>query len=327
MPDYFESGFCVRERSWHGKEVLLAEHPESWDEARMAAGLMWEPRLAPLYRRTNDGEYTEITAKVVERDDTGDELAVVSGTFELITHAEMGEIMETILAEPNLKFETAGSVKGGRQVYALVLLDEPYQIIGDVDGNGAPVLTLPYFAVLNAHDGSGACKGVYTQVRVVCANTYQAADMDGNRHGAQFSLRHTAGVKVRLEEARAVVAGARAEAERWREMSAALFRMPVTPEAELHFLNEFIPEPEANIYSERVRANIARERAKFTGLLHSVTNERLAGTALGLVNASVEYLDHARPFLNAQSYMGRQILRPEPMKARAIRLVRELVPA
>lgn len=328
MADYFESGFCVRERSWHGKELLLAEYPENWDDARRAAGLLWEPRLAPLYAKMPDGTFVEDGAQRVERDDTGAKLGTVSESFELITHAEMGTIMETILEEPNVKFDTAGSVREGRMVYATILLDEPYQIKGDVDGFGDPVLTLPYFALLNSHDGTGACKGLYTQVRVVCANTVQAADMDGDRHGAQFILRHTTGVKERIDEAREVIAGARSEAVRWRTIAEELAIQAVTPEMELQYLNEFIPEPPAGITSDRVRENVARDRAKWLHVLHdSATNSAQDGTALGLVNASIEYLDHVRGFQNRSTYMGRQILRAEPLKAKALTLVRELVGA
>ena len=68
MADYFESGFCVRERSWHGKELLLDEAPETWDDGRLAAGLMWEPRLVPLYYRNAEGEFVEADdARRVER--------------------------------------------------------------------------------------------------------------------------------------------------------------------------------------------------------------------------------------------------------------------
>jgi phage/plasmid-like protein (TIGR03299 family) len=333
MADYFESGFCVRERSWHGKELLLDAAPETWDDARMAAGLMWEPRLAPLYRKevADDGseQFVEAEgAQLVERDDTGKALGVVSNQFELITHAEMGTILDTILDEPNVQFDTAGSVREGKMVYATVLLDEPYTIKGDVDGFGDPVLTLPYFALLNSHDGTGACKGLYTQVRVVCANTVQAASIDGDRHGAQFTLRHTTGVKNRIEEAKGVIAGARVEALRWKAIAEELALLKVTPEQELQFLSEFLPEPPAGVTSDRVRENIARDRGRFLHTLRdSATNAAQAGTALGLINASVEYLDHVRGFQNRNTYMGRQILSAEPLKARAMVLVRELVGA
>ena len=329
--DAFESGFCVRERSWHGKETLLQDYPDDWDDARRAAGLLWEPTIEPLYRKVmgEDGtteSYAEVTStKLVQRDDTGAELGGVSGTFELITHAEMGQIVETILEEPNVNIETMGSVRGGRQVYALIRLDEPYEIRGDIDGFGDAVTTLPYFAVLNSHDGTGACKGLYTQVRVVCWNTVQAAAADGDRHGAQFSLRHTSGVKERIEEAREILAGARVEALRWKTIAEALALQPVTEEQQMIFLNEFIPEPPPGITSTRVKNNIERDRTRFLHVLRdSATNSEMAGNALGVFNAAVEYADHLRGFNNSDTYLGRQILRAEPMKARALTLVREL---
>jgi hypothetical protein len=38
-------------------------------------------------------------------------------------------------------------------------------------------------------------------------------------------------------------------------------------------------------------------------------------------------LDHVRGFRNSDTYMGRQILSAEPLKAKAVRLVRELCPS
>ncbi len=332
MADYFDTGFCVRNRSWHGKETLLAEHPENWDEARLAAGLMWEPAAEPVYRRivAEDGteSYEAINHKLIVRDDTAAALGVVSESFELITHGEMGQIIETFLDQPNVKIDTLLSMKGGRQVATTILLDEPYTIDGDVDGFGDPVLTLPYFVLLNSHDGTGACKGLYTQVRVVCANTYQAADMDGDRHGAQFSLRHTTGVKARLDEARQIVANARTEAARWKALAEQLVAITVNDEQQMQFLNEFIPEPPAGITSDRVKANIARDRQHFLHVLNnSATNCEMAHTGLGLVNAAVEYLDHVRGFRNTDTYLGRQILTAEPLKAKAVKIVRELANA
>lgn len=334
--DYFDTGFCVRTASWHRKELLLAEHPTDWDDARRAAGLLWEPTTEPLFQRVTKvdsfgyetHEFVQISSsKLVTRDDTKAELGTVGQSFELITHAEMGPIIETVLDQPSAKFDTAGSVKGGRQVYATIMLDEPYQIRNDVDGFGDPVLTLPYFVILNSHDGSGSCKGLYSQVRVVCANTYQAASMDGDRHGAQFVLRHTSGVKARLEDAKNVIEGARIEALRWREIADQLGITRVTPDQEDQFLSGFIPMPAKGVISDKVAANVEADRAKFRNLLVSNTNAGTRGTALCLVNASVEFLDHVRGYKNAETLMGRQLLKAEPLKARALSMVRELTGA
>lgn len=329
MSHYFDTGFAVRQASWHGQETLLADYPNDFDEARVLAGLDWEPELRPLYYVDEDGNLVEEldARRVVRNDRPAREASIgtVSGTFELITHAEMGLIVKTVLGEPNVKIETMGSVRDGAQVYVLIRLDEPYEIKGDRDGFGDQVVSMPYFAVLNSHTGIGACKGLYTQVRVVCANTVQAASLDGDRHGAQFSLHHTSGVKERFEKARHILEGARADALRWKEIAEHLALQPVTDEQQLQFLNEFIPEPPAGITTDRVKANIDRDRGTFLHLLRdSATNTEIQHNALGLFNASVEYLDHVRGFRNRDTHLGRQILKAEPMKARALALVREL---
>lgn len=41
------------------------------------------------------------------------------------------------------------------------------------------------------HDGTTAFGGMFTNIRVVCANTLGFAQNDANRHGRQFTIRHT----------------------------------------------------------------------------------------------------------------------------------------
>jgi hypothetical protein len=50
-------------------------------------------------------------------------------------------------------------------------------------------------------------------------------------------------------------------------------------------------------------------------------------TAYGLRLAGVEYLDHLRGFRNDNTYVGRQLLRQEPAKAKLGRLIEEVVHA
>ncbi len=44
----------------------------------------------------------------------------------------------------------------------------------------------------------------------------------------------------------------------------------------------------------------------------------------GLVQAAGEYLDHARGFRNSDTHLGRTLLRPEPLKVKAVKLVRQV---
>lgn len=342
MPAYFESGFCVRQPSWHGQETLLADYPADWPEARTLAGLTWEPEIVPVYRGTEwtaveiDGtlvmqptKFEEVpNSKLVQRDDNQTPLGVVSDQFGLITHEQMGEIMEAILGQANVKYETAGSVKGGGTVWALIRLDEPYTCPGDIGPDGQPVQTFPFLALLNSHNGAGSCKVVFTQVRVVCWNTVQAADAEGERHGRQYSFRHVGNPMERVEDAMHALMGLRADAARWQQVAAELYGMPVDEQMKSRFVSEFIPMPPAGVVSDRVMGNVRRDQTTFMRLLNeSETNVALSNTGLGLFNASCEFLDHVRGYQNSDTYMNRTMLRAEPMKAKALSMVRELVAA
>lgn len=344
MPAYFDTGFSVRMPAWHGEGLVLDDYPTDWADARVKAGLTWEPAVRPAYTLVNAANigdrpviYTfgpdspvemvgkaiieDVEHRTIVRDDTEAILGQgVSDDFTPVPNGALGEIMEALLdADGNVKFETAGSCKGGANVWALAYLDEPIIVAGD------DTETYPFLAITNAHDGSGALKCNFTDIRIVCWNTYQAAQMQGERSGRQFSFRHTGSVMDRIEDAKRALAGLRDESAEWVTLATDLATLNADDRAVEVFTQEFIPMPEADIISDRVRNNIERARATFRGLyLDSVTTTGHRGTALGLVDASVEYLDHVRGFRNRDTYLGRTILRPEPLKARAVTLARRV---
>lgn len=347
MTAYFDCGFSVREPMWHGLGTVLDAYPESWDDARMAAGLMWEPAEQPVWRRQlilaggdvpegsvlaesfADGSaqwFVKLDSfKIVERDDTREVLDVAHIDRGLITHASMGELLDAYTegwrkSGAKVQFETAGVLKGGRSVYALVRLDEPFTINGDDSA------TYPFAALLNSHDGSGACKLLPTNIRVVCWNTFSMASALGERTGHQVVLRHTKNVGERIEEAKATLASMRDEAKAWQLLANDLAAINVSDAVVQTFLQEFIPIPENT--TERIRNSRAERQAVFMGLYNeSPTTDAIRGTAYGLVQTAGEYLDHIRPFQSADTYLARTLLSAEPIKAGVVKLVRELATA
>jgi phage/plasmid-like protein (TIGR03299 family) len=338
MPAYFDTGFSVRKPMWHGLGNVLDEYPENWDEARKLAGLEWEPELRPVVEvrcgecgnvltaddlavavcgrcLSTDYRYEIIPeAQRVIRNDTGKHLGTVSEQFSLVTHAEMGEVLEALAeSDSAVKFETAGSVRDGRQVWALAFLDEPERIAGD-DSD-----TYPFLAVLNSHDGTGAMKVVNTSVRVVCWNTYRAADLEGERTGRQFTFRHVGKVSERIEEAKLAIRGTRDAHREWVKMANRLASFRVDSKAVETFVFLTIPEPPADVISPRVRSNIERDRQALRALIDGPQNDAHRGSVLGLVEAGVEYLDHGRRYQSRGTLMNRTLLRPEPLKAAVVR--------
>jgi phage/plasmid-like protein (TIGR03299 family) len=361
MPAYFDTGFSVRKPMWHGLGNVLDEYPADWAEARKLGGLEWEPTYLDLFvpRMIDNGEELPADAQLLEgghatkeyddeaagtyrlvashrqqvlvpveghraiaRDDTMEVLATPTDSFELIYHEQMGDLIEAYSeawrkAGAEMKFETAGSCRGGRQVWAVVYLDEPFTIKGDTSE------TLPFATILNAHDGSGACKMLPTDVRVVCWNTWKMAEAQGDRTGQQLIIRHAGNVSERLESAKESLAGLRDESLAYRAMCDELASINVSDALVGMFIDEFIPVPENA--SERTRNNRAERQAQFRQLLNaSPTNADLPQTAYKLVQAAGEWLDHLRPYRSQDTYLARTMLTPEPIKGRVIKLVREL---
>lgn len=371
--DYFDTGFCVRKPSWHAKEVLLEDAPETWDEARAAASLTWEPEERPSFitrypkefilcracdarvgkTHDNDCPIAEGTSrrkvevedaapegsvfdphgkfvfvpdpdhKQIVRNDTFEMLNFgASSDFSLIYHgsktggsSSMEAIIEMFVGL-GVKFDTTGSAKKGGLVWAVMYLDEPFEIPGDPNG-----LSLPYRALLNSHNGEGACKLVDTEVRVVCANTWQMASVYGDQTGRQLVFRHTGDTATKIEEALQSISDLREEVKQYQAMAAVMQEVHVSQRQLEKFTKEFIPSPAENgeQISERVRANIDSARGQFHHILDaSPTTEGIEETMYGVVQAATEYLDHSRAYRSGDTYMGRTILKAEPLKARTI---------
>lgn len=319
-----DSMFSVRAMPWHREGHVLQDYPGSWTEARKLAGLDWDPMEESTYKLVGvDSEGRPVFEvdegwKRLYHSGTGATLFHSTDSYTLIDHQEMGEIIEAVLAQPNVKWETAGSLENGRAVWVLALLDEPIHLPGD---NSA---TYPYLAVTNRHDGQGSCRLRTTAVRIVCANTFRAAELEGDQHGATFSFRHSKKWRDRIEDAREAVTGARREMAEYVKLAEELLGMPVDARQRELFVREFIPTPPDGLISDRVMANIETARKAVRAILASETTAEVAHTAYGLVQAAGEYLDHVRRARSWESRLGRTILRPEPLKARALQLVRSV---
>lgn len=313
MPAFFDTGFCVRERSWHGLEDLLETPPASIEEARRLAGLEWEPEYTPIYNEM--GVQVE-GFKGIRRNDNGFYLNVARDTYEVITNQETFEIVWAVVGQ-GAYLDTAGSVRDGRQVWALAHLDEPIVVPGDRS------VSYPYLVMLTSHDGTAACKVLPTTIRVVCWNTFQMALRQGDRTGIQFSFRHTKRVKDRIAEAKKVVEGTKNFAERWKEGATELLGLKITPTQAKQFVLDFFPTPPPHLaMSDRQVDNLTMNRATLQHLIeYSVTLDGIRDSAYGLVQAAGEYLDHLRGGRGGRdAYISRTLLRHEPEKDRAVKL-------
>lgn len=328
--------FVVREPAWHGLGTVLEDYPTR-EEAKAIAH-PWEPVSEPVYRKVPkvhshdqdcfrdcaefmDEVYEQIEeAKAIVRSDVDTVLGVVSDTYEPVSNETLYDIAEAIQGEDQeVRLETGGSLKGGKKVWLLLRLNEPVILGGD-----RITATLCYYALQNNHDAAGAFRGQAISTRIVCDNTSQIADMEAGTAGTEFVFRHTVNVKDRIEEAKRALAGWREGVQQWRLQQEVLLNARVTSYQELEFVERFIPMPPPHSVSDRVVNNVETARGQLLDISRGETLEGVHGTAYGLVQASVEYLNHARKARSRETRFQRAYLDRDRIVTDAVKLVREV---
>ncbi len=326
MPAHFDTGFSVREPMWHKLGTVLDDYPGSWDQARTLAGLDWEPEEGPVFdlvgiSPTGQPLYEPIAGyKKITHSGTKQVLDIAGADYQLITHAAMGEVVEAILETPDaqVRYETAGSLYGGRKVWALAQLGQDMQVTGD------PSPTRRYLALMTSHDGSAAMRAIATGVRIVCANTWKRAELDGKASGAVYAFKHTRNWRDRVEEAKWAVRGAYRQMDAYLADANALAAIGCTPAQEQAFIEAFVPLPDDVAVPKRIKHNATVASDALSAILAGPTSQRIRGNAYGLTQAAGEYLDHYRRAKTDDSKMMRSLLNVEPLKRNAARIARQV---
>lgn len=120
-----ETMFSVREKPWHDLGVVVEEAPSS-EEALRLAGLDWRVVQKSLY--TNSGLVDGYKANVRESDNTV--LGVVTDRYKVVQNTEAFAFTDNLLGE-GVKYETAGSLQGGKKVWILARLPREYIMSGE----------------------------------------------------------------------------------------------------------------------------------------------------------------------------------------------------
>lgn len=305
----------VNTPTWHRLEkAVLPEHITDWDTGCKEAGIDWDVYADQAF--TWDGGYAapvEIPGwQAIRRDDTNAVLSIQQSSYALVPIGAFGEVIDTI-AGGDLKYEAIFSLYEGRMIIALLYFDTPLDIPSD---NGV-TKTLQYLCMQNRFDGNGGIRGLPTSIRTICANTVNLGEaLDGKTYG--FSIAHTSNWNERVEQAAALIRGARRDGQAWAAIANRLALAPIGPQDRERFLGHFLPT--ATDMTDRQVHTVTESRDAVRMLFGSTTNVHNAGNAYGLVTTATEWVDHIRAFRTEDSLVARQLVRKEPLKARAVRI-------
>jgi len=322
MPAYFDEGMLAHEPAWHGLGNVLNYWPGSWDEASQAAGLNWDVESVPLYA-DDWSDLSGIPQKVrvdgfygVRRNDTHEVLAVNKESRINITNAEFGQFIEHVMGADmgqKLKFETLISIRGGRIVAATMYLDDRIEIPGD------PSPFKRYLVFYTRHDVGGLRCGP-VNVRVVCANTQQAADSEMDRTGASWSIRHTANWAQRMNEIRDNIQNALRTDEDWLLMAKHMATAEVDKATVDTFIDKWIPLSTDMSSIQLVRAQEKRKQfwAIYDG---SPTTDGIRGTKWGIYQTAIEICDHFRNVRSEDAHVDRVLISGDTKKVQARKIL------
>ena len=283
MPALVESMMYVREKPWHGLGTRVEEAPNSADALRMA-GLDWNVVQRNI-QVCGGAKIQNYKANV--RDSDGAVLGVVSDRYKIVQNAEAFEFTDSLIGG-DVRYETAGSLNGGRKIWLLAKLPET-EIVGDK--------TEPYLCFTNTHDGSGAIRVCMTPIRVVCNNTLNLALGTAKR---AWSVCHTGDMQSKMHEARACLGMARAYMDELSQTADRLANTTVTRDKLMEILDEMFPVTEDS--TDREKQNIQKLKDEYMVCYFAKDILKFRGTAWGAVNAMSDMISHNAPRRKTANY-------------------------
>jgi len=283
-----------REPAWHGLGTVFEEEVNTQKMLELASLDNWNVRLEeiPMPKGFNSDKTNYFVARSNPFDKTQtDVLGVVGERYRTLQNEDLFAFGDNIL-DGGGRWETAGSIKGGRQVFGSIALER--ETVLDPNGVGDKVKT--YLLVNTSHDGSVAIQASITPVRVVCANTLNLAIGGGTgRHRnikQSFKIRHTQTAEGRVIAAREALGLANQYMDEFDVMAKKMIETEITNEQFQKIMLEAYPMPDKD-----VKGALSKWQTK-TELIEDIYtgefNHMISGTAWGAFNAMTERLDWYR---------------------------------
>jgi phage/plasmid-like protein (TIGR03299 family) len=146
----------------------------------------------------------------VVRTDRWTVLGTVGDQWQPLQNREGFQVLEPLLDAGLAKIETGGSLREGRDVWMLFSIDRE-ALMAKAGAAGDPLAEMlaevaPFALITNNHAGQRKAIVRETPIRVVCANTLDAA-LDARDQGCSVAVEHSTNVKQNLEQAAAMMFG------------------------------------------------------------------------------------------------------------------------
>ena len=280
-----ESFMYTRDVPWGNLGTKVEEAQTSADALRLA-GLDWNVEQEPVFLEGTDTPIPNYKANVRDKDHKV--LGIVTDRYKVVQNADAFAFTDDLIGG-DVRYETAGSLKGGRKIWLLAKMPTAKVAGDDVE---------PYLCFANTHDGSGAVKVAMTPVRVLCQNTLNLALSTAKR---SWAMKHVGELSAKLDEARLTLELAERYMLCLDAQAHQLANVTVTDEKLEKILSEMFPcDPEKD--SQRKQNTVKELKDEFMICYFMPDLARFRGTGWGVVNAMADMVGHCKPKRDTGNY-------------------------
>ena len=236
MAHLVETMAYAGETPWHGLGVPILNDltPE---QMLVKAGLDWEVNKIPMHYEVQ-GQKFETDQRALVRSSDNKLLTIVSDDWHPVQNHEAFEFFKDFVMEGDMEMHTAGSLREGKNVWALAKVKDSFEILGGdkVDS---------YLLFSNPHEYGRSIDIRFTPVRVVCNNTLT------------LSLNGRSDLSVRLNHRRNFDASMVR-----RTLGIANVKMNTYKEVAEHLSSKFFNEEKLTSYLNEVFPALSKENKK-----------------------------------------------------------------
>lgn len=284
MPALIDSMMSVRQVPWHGLGKVIEDAPDS-KEAIKIAGLDWDVTPVPIY--TSNGQIPNHIANI--RSDNDSVLGIVTERYNIVQNRDAFTFTDSLIAEGEVRYETAGSLRDGRQIWMLAKMKDEYDILGDKFDS--------YICFINSHDGTGAVRVLMTPIRVVCKNTLNLAIKHATR---SWSTTHVGDIAAKMSQAQKTLGLATSYMHGLNEEANKLVDVKISQNQFIEVLNELLPIDSRT--NERAANNILLKREGIQRAMREEDISKFNGSAWQVINAVSDFVGHSAPQRNTTTY-------------------------
>lgn len=193
------------------------------------AGCDWRVEKVPTYADFN-GEKIPTGMEALVRDSDNKVLTQVGGNWEPCQNETAFEFFNEYCLEGGMEMDTAGSLKGGKMVWALAKIKESFDVLkGDqIDS---------YLLFSNPHEYGKSIDIRFTPIRVSCMNTLAMALKGTAVTGAKINHRKV----FDANHVKTTLGLAHEKFEQYKELSQFLASKKFSAESLIQYYNEVFP--------------------------------------------------------------------------------------